>query len=338
MATVFVCPRCDYTNKGFTVFLKHMHRKRPCELIPGRAETDPIEYAAMMSDERYAKKRFPCADCGKKYSSAASMRMHKIRKHGYDINGRTTVLTQQADADADEDAEFNMLLDAEFDDPKTATAGKVDTGPNDNDDDFDNLIKQLVSTSGCGYIQDIKIKINSFGQEDIGHLLQDTVLPKLIELLKNDGLTMDECFSGTVDIVFDDPLHPENKTFVVDEGGKLMVWRDGEYVAPTCRAAAIKAIKQRTTTVMQNPLSFDDVPLAAFVGEIGEKRYEELKEYTYKLDMEDDAELNALTDTIIVGRRMVQKEKETETEKETEVHVHVHELNEHVQQPTWEPV
>lgn len=258
--SMFECPRCDYTNKCFAVFLKHLNRKKPCSVIDGKEDVDPVEYGASLSDKRYVKKRFPCSDCGKKYSSPASLRMHKIRKHEYCPLPKNVATTDTEVNNADVDDEFEKILEDFF--------GESEPKPP---------------------------IINPFGLEDIGHLLMDTQALQLARVLKDGGgRSMDERFIAVVRMIYDDPIRPHNKTFILGDDNTVRVNMDdtpgGNYKEPKSQAYALKMIKQRANTVMQNPLSFDDEPLAAFVREIGEPMYEELKEFTYKLDLGEDAE------------------------------------------------
>lgn len=264
--SLFICPRCEYTNKCFTVFMKHLNRKKQCAVLSGKDDIDPVAYGAQLSDTRYSKKRHPCDECGKKYTTPASLRMHKIRKHG--------LLVALPSSGIDMDEEVGRILDDVFGD------------------------------------MDVPAPVpHPFGQEDIGHLLHDTVPPQLLQIFKDESLvTMDDRFAAVVDMVYNDPMRPCNRTYKAGDDGNVLVWRDGDYRPPKSMSAALKVIKQRANTVMQNPLSFDDEPLAAFVKEVGEERYDELKEYTYKLDLLEDAEFDARTDAICACMGKIEKQ------------------------------
>jgi hypothetical protein len=253
--SIFICPRCDYANKSFAVFLKHLNRKKRCTLVVGREDIDPVEHGNQLSSDRYSKKQFVCCDCEKKYTSAASLRMHKIRKHNYDVL-------------------------------KKAKECKAEW-----DDAFDDVFEEAATTRST--------EPNTFGQEDIGHLLEETVSPELLVILEAD-MSWDEKLAAVVDLVYNDESRPHNKTFKSGTGGKgILIYKNGDYNAPKDDNMALKVIKQRANTVMQNPLSYDGVKLDLFVEMLGKEKYEELIEYTYRLDLEDDIEFDTRTSEAI---------------------------------------
>jgi hypothetical protein len=222
-------------------------------LVVGRDDVDPVEHGNQLSTERYSKKQFLCCDCEKKYTSAASLRMHKIRKHNYDVL-------------------------------KLAKESKAEW-----DDAFDDVFEEAPTARST--------EPNNFGQEDIGHLLEETVSPELLLIIEAET-TWDEKLVAVVELVYNDESRPHNKTFKSETGG-IMIYKNGDYKAPKDDNFVLKVIKQRANTVMQNPLSYDGIKLDLFVEMIGKKKYEELIEYTYRIDLDEDIEFDAHTSEVI---------------------------------------
>lgn len=264
MSTIFfTCPHCDYKNKTFAVFVKHLNRSRPCELIKdGRVAVDLRLHAKRLSEERYSKKKHVCNDCGKKYTTPASLRMHKIRLHNFKPHNSSQQPPSQV---------------LEFAD----------------DEEMDRALDELLNLAELP-------PTNSFGHEDIGHLLQESIAITVTDILKSD-LLMEDKLVEIVRLVYNDPVYPWNKTAMFCASTqKVLIFQGGSYQEAKSQSSAQKVIKQRAVTVMQNPQSLDDDPLESFIQRIGQKNYDELKEFTYRIDLEDDPEFEEQTNNIVV--------------------------------------
>jgi len=108
-------------------------------------------------------------------------------------------------------------------------------------------------------------------------LLGESLNPKLVALLVK-ATTMEDKLQDVVKMMYPRAL----------EGGSLS-------------PKSLGVIKKRAIAVLQHPLTLDDEVLEDLVRTIGHDTYEQLKAFTDKLDMGDDAEFEAKTDALVLS-------------------------------------
>lgn len=276
----YCCPRCDYKNAALAVFLKHLGRKNPCHVLPGREEVDPKEYALELKKARMSTKKFECVHCNKMYSTRSSVRVHIKKMHGDVVAADAAAVVAKAVAIAVEaNVEANAEANAEAEATVTATA----------------------ATAGdCQQEESPASAVRQFGHEDLDHLLGEDIHPRVKEIYCAAG-TAEDKFQRVVRLVYNDVDRPDNKTVSFGAGG-IASFPGGCAYLRVSDTEVVRMVKRRANAVLQHPLSQDDDALAAFEGEVGKDKVDDIKEFTYRLDMADEwPEFERETDSLVVS-------------------------------------
>lgn len=99
------CPRCNYKTSQFTLFIKHCNRKKTCPVDSNSGQDiDLKELADTLIKEKQEKKKHECDICHKRYTTKATLNVHKKKLHPISsINNDAIVDVQVQQPEQDEE-------------------------------------------------------------------------------------------------------------------------------------------------------------------------------------------------------------------------------------------
>lgn len=137
--------------------------------------------------------------------------------------------------------------------------------------------------------------INAFGHENYSHLICNPNSGFIVDTIKGNESLMD-CLRIVIRKLYRDEEHKENNTVVYTNGVYHIfngtIWKPIEN-----KTKLVRKVKQRANNVLQHFLTSDT---DAFTKAIGEERFTQLDEFTYKIDTCDDhPEFEKETDDLV---------------------------------------
>lgn len=100
------CPRCNYKTNQFTLFIKHCNRKKTCQVVENGQDVNLIELAAVLVQEKQDKKKHVCDVCHKRYTTKATLNVHKRKLHPQQQQQQTTIIEDQTEQDKEDGIVF----------------------------------------------------------------------------------------------------------------------------------------------------------------------------------------------------------------------------------------
>lgn len=138
------CPRCNYKTQQLTLFIKHCNRKKICAVSDqgGQEDIDLKELADSLVKERLDKKKHECDICHKRYSTKATLNVHKKKLHPVTTTSTSTTTSEQVIEDGDGIIFGEEDLMVYLDDKNTIMMGLLQ----DKSMDIEKIFKTLTAT------------------------------------------------------------------------------------------------------------------------------------------------------------------------------------------------
>lgn len=246
---------------------------------------------------------YTCITCGKSYRNEKSLKSHIVHcKTQFEVvqemrNQVTDLTSQVAHLKAVIEKLENMLAGTKKE-KASAAGGGVGGGCGSSAGGSGGGCKATMSSGnhdkGATGTKNAKT-MNAFGHENYSHLISSASTGFVVDIVKQNACFLD-ALRRVVQKLYRDNDHKENVT-VVFKNGAFYIYNGSVWKRIENKTGLMRKVKQRANNVLQHFLTTDtDV----FVKAVGQEKYSQLDEFTYRIDTCDDyPEFEKETDHII---------------------------------------
>lgn len=258
-----------------------------------------------------SEKPYLCSTCGKSYRNEKSLKSHAVH-----CNSQNEVIKEMRTQLSDLTSQITMLKDIVQKFDLVLTSLNAGTSNKHTRTQLGNAAKATTTTAMCTTSASAagvaphttedrkkedrkahgkKVEMNAFGHENYTHLIASASNGFVADTIKHTPCFLD-ALRSVVRKLFRDDEHRENTT-VLYKNDTFYIYNGTIWKRIENKTGVVRKVKQRANNVLQHFLTIDT---EAFIKSVGDDKYNQLDDFTYRIDTCDDVpEFEKETDDIV---------------------------------------